>query len=81
MLPADRDLEISQRGTILVITAVDDEGRRPVADIARRTSQRLAAERAQMSQRYRTIFEDYLLHDLAERLRSQIDRPRTSSNE
>ncbi|HEU5354363.1 MAG TPA: TIGR02680 family protein, partial [Actinocrinis sp.] len=76
-LPADRDLEIGLTHDILVITAVDDEGTRPVAEIAQRTAARLATEREQMSERYRNIFQDFLLHDLAENLRVQIDRAET----
>jgi chromosome condensin MukBEF ATPase and DNA-binding subunit MukB len=40
---------------------------------AARTSRRLAEHRDQLDARYQDIFENYLLHDLADRLRQQID--------
>lgn len=73
-LAADRDVVATEHAGILTVTLTDEEGRRPVADFAARCAQRLAAERAHLGEEYRAVLEDYLLHDLADHLRVQIDQ-------
>ncbi|MFR9729508.1 TIGR02680 family protein [Saccharopolyspora sp. MS10] len=60
-----------QRG-LLTVTVTGEEGPQPVADAARRVAERLAEQRGFLGERYRSIFADYLIRDLAERLRGQV---------
>jgi len=58
---------------VLTVTVTGEDGPRPVADAALRVSQRLAEQRGFLGERYQSIFADYLIRDLAERLRGQIE--------
>ncbi|MBP2473901.1 uncharacterized protein (TIGR02680 family) [Crossiella equi] len=57
---------------ILTVTVTSEDGPRPVADAAALVATRLADQRGYLGERYQDIFSDYLMRDLAERLRSQI---------
>ncbi|GAA2803511.1 TIGR02680 family protein [Crossiella cryophila] len=57
---------------ILTVTVTSEDGPRPVADAAALVATRLGDQRGYLGERYQEIFSDYLMRDLAERLRSQI---------
>lgn len=72
-LPDGYDATVLQDGGLLTVLVSDGEGRRPAVTLAKRTAERLADYREQLNTRYQEIFEEFLLRDLAERLRQQID--------
>ena len=72
-LPAGYDATVLQDGGLLAVLVSDGDGRRPVVTLAKRTAERLAGYQEQLNTRYQEIFEEFLLRDLAERLRQQID--------
>lgn len=72
-LPAGYDARTISEDDVLAIVVSDGEGSHSAATAAARTSRRLAEHREQLDARYQDIFENYLLHDLADRLRQQID--------
>ncbi|WP_086822542.1 TIGR02680 family protein [Allokutzneria sp. NRRL B-24872] len=57
---------------VLTVTVTSEEGPRPVADAAARVASKLGEQRGYLGERYQDIFSDYLMRDLAERLRTQI---------
>jgi uncharacterized protein (TIGR02680 family) len=72
-LPIGHSAEITGDDGAMAILVTDGEGTRPVVMAAERTGHRLAEFKEQLDERYQHIFEDFLLHDLSERLRQQID--------
>jgi uncharacterized protein (TIGR02680 family) len=72
-LPAGYDARAIENDGVLAILVSDGEGSHPAATAAARTALRLAEHEEQLDARYQDIFEDFLLRDLAERLREQID--------
>jgi len=72
-LPDGYDATVLEDGGLLTVLVSDGEGRRPAVTLARRTAERLADYQEQLNTRYQEIFEEFLLRDLAERLRQQID--------
>jgi uncharacterized protein (TIGR02680 family) len=72
-LPDGHDATARHDGDILTVLVSDGEGARPIASAAARAAHRLAEHNEQLDTRYREIFEEYLLRDLAEHLRRQID--------
>jgi uncharacterized protein (TIGR02680 family) len=72
-LPAGYDARAISANDVFAIVVSDGEGSHSAATAADRTSHRLAEHRDQLDARYQDIFENYLLHDLADRLRQQID--------
>ncbi len=72
-LPAGYDARAIENDGVLAILVSDGEGSHPAAAAAARTALRLAEHEEQLDARYQDIFEDFLLRDLAERLREQID--------
>ena len=72
-LPAGYDAAISQDEGTLAALVSDGEGSRPAAILAKLAAARLAEYKDQLNTRYQQIFEEFLLRDLAERLRQQID--------
>lgn len=72
-LPGGFSSEAIESEGVLSIMVNDGEGSRPVTDAAARAAERLAGYREQLDTRYHTIFENYLLRDLSEHLRRQID--------
>jgi hypothetical protein len=72
-LPGSHNSEVSRTDGVYTVLVNDGEGLLPVAEAATRAAERLAGYRAQLDKRYRSIFEEYLLRDLAEHLRKQID--------
>ena len=72
-LPAGYDARAIENDAVLAILISDGEGSHSAAATATRTALRLAEHEEQLDARYQDIFEDFLLHDLAERLREQID--------
>ncbi|MDR7300835.1 TIGR02680 family protein [Haloactinomyces albus] len=66
------DITAQDRNGLLTVTVTGEEGGQPVAEAARRVRERLAEQRGYLDERYQSIFADYLIRDLAERLRSQI---------
>ncbi|MCP3801146.1 TIGR02680 family protein [Allokutzneria sp. A3M-2-11 16] len=57
---------------VLTVTVTSEEGPRPVAEAAARVASKLGEQRGYLGERYQDIFSDYLMRDLAERLRTQI---------
>jgi uncharacterized protein (TIGR02680 family) len=72
-LPPGYDARAIENDGVLAILVSDGEGSHPAAMAAARAALRLAEHEEQLDARYQDIFEDFLLHDLAERLREQID--------
>ncbi|GAB2760087.1 TIGR02680 family protein [Salinifilum aidingensis] len=66
------DIAAGERGGVLTVTITGDEGPQPVAEAALRIAERLAEQRGYLNERYQSIFADYLIRDLADRLRGQI---------
>ncbi|MCA1192559.1 TIGR02680 family protein [Saccharopolyspora sp. 6V] len=66
------DITAGDQQGLLTVTVTGEEGPQPVADAARRVAERLAEQRGFLNERYRSIFADYLIRDLAERLRGQV---------
>jgi uncharacterized protein YPO0396 len=72
-LPTGYDARAIREDDVFAIVVSDGEGSYSAAMAAARTSRLLAEHRDQLDARYQDIFENYLLHDLADRLRQQID--------
>ncbi|HEY0501449.1 MAG TPA: TIGR02680 family protein [Kutzneria sp.] len=72
-LAGTHDIGAETAGGVLTVTVTGEDGPRPVAEAALRVSQRLAEQRGFLGERYQSIFADYLIRDLAERLRGQIE--------
>ncbi|WP_019854967.1 TIGR02680 family protein [Actinopolyspora mortivallis] len=70
------DITTEERARALTVTVLGEEGPLPVAEAARQTAERLSEQREYLNERYRAIFADYLIRDLAERLRDQISTAR-----
>nr|WP_228046472.1 TIGR02680 family protein [Saccharopolyspora sp. HNM0983] len=66
------DITAADQDGLLTVTVTGEEGPQPVAEAARQVAERLAEQRGYLNERYQSIFADYLIRDLAERLRSQI---------
>jgi uncharacterized protein (TIGR02680 family) len=66
------DITAGEHNGLFTVTVTGEEGPQPVADAARRVSDRLGEQQGYLNERYQTIFADYLIRDLAERLRGQI---------
>ncbi len=72
-LAGNYDIYAGEHHGLLTVTVTGEEGPRPVAEATRLVSERLAEQRGYLNERYQSIFADYLIRDLAERLRNQID--------
>ncbi|MEH0927697.1 TIGR02680 family protein [Micromonospora sp. CPCC 205558] len=72
-LPDGHDATVRNEDDVFTVLVSDGEGARPIAAAAGRTAHRLAEHKEQLDTRYREILEEYLLRDLAEHLRRQID--------
>ncbi|WP_433871930.1 TIGR02680 family protein [Saccharopolyspora sp. CA-218241] len=66
------DITAADEDGLLTVTVTGEEGPQPVAEAARRVRDRLAEQRGYLNERYQSIFADYLVRDLAERLRAQV---------
>lgn len=71
-LSGSYDITAADQDGLLTVTVTGSEGPQPVAEAARHVAERLAEQRGYLNERYQSIFADYLIRDLAERLRSQI---------
>ncbi|MBQ0926041.1 TIGR02680 family protein [Saccharopolyspora endophytica] len=71
-LSGNYDITASDQHGLLTVTVTGEEGPQPVAEAARRVSERLGEQRGYLNERYQSIFADYLIRDLAERLRGQM---------
>lgn len=71
-LSGSYDITAGEQHGLLTITVTGEDGPRPVAESARLVSDRLTRQRGYLDERYQSIFADYLIRDLAERLRGQI---------
>lgn len=71
-LSGNYDISAGEEHGLLTVTVTGEEGPQPVADAARRVGERLGVQRGYLNERYQSIFADYLVRDLAERLRGQI---------
>ncbi|AUS77982.1 TIGR02680 family protein [Actinoalloteichus sp. AHMU CJ021] len=71
-LAGTHDITAAENAGVLGITVSGEDGPRPVAVAARQVRDRLATQRGYLNERYQTVFADYLIRDLAERLRGQI---------
>ena len=72
-LPRDLRAEFSSVGDAFAVQVRGVDGLRPVAFEARAVRETLARDQKALDEHYRAIFEEYLLRDLAEHLRRQID--------
>ena len=72
-LPAGYDARTISEDDVFAIVVSDGEGSHSAVMAAARTSRRLTEHREQLDAHYQDIFENYLLRDLADRLRQQID--------
>lgn len=66
------DITAGEQDGLLTVTVTGEEGPQPAAEAARRVAERLEHQRGYLNERYQSIFADYLIRDLAERLRGQI---------
>ncbi|SDP64775.1 TIGR02680 family protein [Actinopolyspora xinjiangensis] len=66
------DVTTAEDEGVLTVTVIGEEGPLPVAEAALRINGRLVEQREYLNEQYRSIFADYLIRDLAERLRDQI---------
>ncbi|PKW15078.1 TIGR02680 family protein [Saccharopolyspora spinosa] len=71
-LSGNYDITAADQHGLLTVTVTGEEGPQPVAEAARRVGERLAEQRGYLNERYQSIFADYLIRDLAERLRGQV---------
>ncbi|MFC7341975.1 TIGR02680 family protein [Saccharopolyspora griseoalba] len=71
-LSGNYDITASDLHGLLTVTVTGEEGPQPVAEAARRVAQRLGEQQGYLNERYQSIFADYLIRDLAERLRGQM---------
>ncbi|GAA2349148.1 TIGR02680 family protein [Saccharopolyspora halophila] len=71
-LSGNYDITAADQDGLLTVTVTGEEGPQPVAEAARRVGQRLDEQRGYLNERYQSIFADYLIRDLAERLRGQM---------
>ena len=71
-LSGNYDISAGEEHGLLTVTVTGEEGPQPVAEAARRVGERLGVQRGFLNERYQSIFADYLVRDLAERLRGQI---------
>ncbi|WP_194904077.1 TIGR02680 family protein [Catenulispora rubra] len=73
-LPNDLSAEFSSVGEdAFAVMVRGDDGLQPAAAEARSVKEQLETNRAKLDDSYRAIFEQYLLQDLSEHLRYQID--------
>jgi uncharacterized protein (TIGR02680 family) len=73
-LPNDLSAEFSSVGEdAFAVMVRGDDGLQPAAAEARSVREKLETNRAKLDDSYRAIFEQYLLQDLSEHLRYQID--------
>lgn len=64
---------VAQRGAdILTVTVTGAHGPQPVAAAARDVARRLATQRDLLSEEYQSIFDAFMLRDLADKLSTQI---------
>lgn len=64
---------VAQRGAdILTVTVTGAHGHQPVAQAARDVAQRLATQRNLLSEEYQSIFDAFMLRDLADKLATQL---------
>ncbi|APU23152.1 TIGR02680 family protein [Actinoalloteichus sp. GBA129-24] len=71
-LAGTHDIQATEQAGVLCVTVSSADGPRPVAEAASRVAEQLGRQRGFLGERYQTIFSDYLIRDLAERLRGQI---------
>ncbi|GAA0533180.1 TIGR02680 family protein [Saccharopolyspora thermophila] len=71
-LSGNYDITAADQDGLLTVTVTGEEGPQPVAEAARRVAQRLSEQRGYLNERYQSIFADYLIRDLADRLRGQV---------
>lgn len=72
-LPPGHHARIDGDDSTMAILVSDGEASHPVVAAVARTNRRIAEHEEQLNERYQDIFEDFLLRDLADRLRQQID--------
>ncbi|MQA96726.1 MAG: TIGR02680 family protein [Streptosporangiales bacterium] len=72
-LAGSHDIVTGKESDLLTVTVSDEEGPCPAAAMARRTAERLTAAEDGLTRREQGIFEEFLLGDVAEDLRRQIE--------
>lgn len=68
---ADVEPRVVEEGGALCILGRDDAGEHPLPDLVRRLQARVDADRELLSSRERTLFEEHLLGDVGEALRTR----------
>ncbi|OLF13548.1 SbcC/MukB-like Walker B domain-containing protein, partial [Actinophytocola xanthii] len=71
-LAGSHDIVAQRSADILTVTVTGAQGPRPVAEAARDVAERLASQRDLLSEEYQSIFDAFMLRDLADKLATQI---------
>ncbi|HEV7651909.1 MAG TPA: TIGR02680 family protein [Actinophytocola sp.] len=71
-LAGSHDIVAQRSAEILTVTVTGAHGPQPVAVAAREVAQRLATQRDLLSEEYQSIFDAFMLRDLADKLSAQI---------
>jgi uncharacterized protein (TIGR02680 family) len=71
-LAGSHDIVAQRSADILTVTVTGAQGPQPVAVAAREVAERLATQRELLSEEYQSIFDAFMLRDLADKLAAQI---------
>jgi uncharacterized protein (TIGR02680 family) len=71
-LAGSHDIVAQRSADILTVTVTGAHGQQPVADAARDVAERLATQRNLLSEEYQSIFDAFMLRDLADKLATQL---------
>jgi uncharacterized protein YPO0396 len=71
-LAGSHDIVAQRSADILTVTVTGAQGPRPVAVAAREVAERLATQRELLSEEYQSIFDAFMLRDLADKLAAQL---------
>ncbi|HEY7595794.1 MAG TPA: TIGR02680 family protein [Actinophytocola sp.] len=71
-LAGSHDIVAQRSADILTVTVTGAHGPQPVAVAAREVAERLATQRELLSEEYQSIFDAFMLRDLADKLAAQV---------
>ncbi|MCT2584294.1 TIGR02680 family protein [Actinophytocola gossypii] len=71
-LAGSHDIVAQRSADILTVTVTGAHGPQPVAEAARDVATRLATQRDLLSEEYQSVFDAFMLRDLADKLATQI---------
>lgn len=72
-LAGSHDVVAERHAGVLSVTVAGESGTKPIAVAAREVAEALSSQRGFLDERYQSIFSDYLISDLTEWLRGQIE--------